>query len=91
MLLPAIQFNTPFVGSFLRLLGLDPSGPCVRLTITGAPLAPAEGGGGGPGGNCPGLGGSGIGHIYIEIDQPGSIIVSQTRGRIISPFGPIRS
>lgn len=35
--------------------------------------------------------GSGIGHMCIVIDQSGSIIVSQTCGRMISPFGPMRS
>jgi hypothetical protein len=37
------------------------------------------------------LGGSGIGHIYILIAQPGSTTASQTPGRIISPHGRMRS
>jgi hypothetical protein len=37
------------------------------------------------------LGGSGNRHICIVIVQPGSITVSQTFGRIISPLGPMRS
>jgi hypothetical protein len=37
------------------------------------------------------LGGSGIGHMCIVMAQSGSIIVSHTCGRMISPFGPTRS
>jgi hypothetical protein len=37
------------------------------------------------------FGASGIGHICIVMAQSGSIIVSYTWGRMISPFGPTRS
>jgi hypothetical protein len=48
------------------------------------------GGGGGAGSGVLGLG-SGIGHMCIVTVQSGSTTVSQICGRIISPFGPIKS
>jgi hypothetical protein len=34
---------------------------------------------------------SGMGHMCIEIDHPGCMIISHTWGRMISPFAAIRS
>lgn len=66
-------------------------------TTTGSGASGAGGGAGGTsgggsaGGGSSGFGGSGIGHICIVIIQSGSTIVSQTCGRMISPFGPTKS
>lgn len=61
---PAIQLNTPFDGSVLRLLlplGLDGAPPLGSMIIDGSPPGggPGLGGGGAPGGQ-PGGGGGAI-------------------------------
>lgn len=49
------------------------------------------GGGGSSTGGSGSLGFSGIGHMCMVTVQSGSTTVSQTCGRIMSPFGPTRS
>ena len=64
------------------------SGGLGSSTITTA--GSSGGGGGGAGSGVLGFG-SGIGHMCIVTVQSGSTTVSQICGRIISPFGPIKS